>query len=199
MRRSAAERQQDILQFIQRYLQRYGYPPSVREIGAAVGLKSTASVARYLKRLEEGGLISHPPAKRRAWRVERDRGEPPVPVPLIGRITAGQPILAVENVEDTWSVTPSLFSRQPDYFLRVKGDSMIGVGIFDGDLVAVEAVNTADSGDIVIAVIGEEATVKTLDITPHGLRLLPANPRYQPIEHPYIQVIGRVIGLVRTY
>lgn len=116
MRRSAAERQQDILQFIQRYLQRYGYPPSVREIGAAVGLKSTASVARYLKRLEEGGLISHPPAKRRAWRVERDRGEPPVPVPLIGRITAGQPILAVENVEDTWSVTPSLFSRQPDYF-----------------------------------------------------------------------------------
>lgn len=199
MRRSAAERQQDILQFIQRYLQRHGYPPSVREIGAAVGLKSTASVARYLKRLEEGGQISHPPAKRRAWRVEHDRSDPPVPVPLIGRITAGQPILAMENVEDTWSVTPSLFSRQPDYFLRVKGDSMMGVGIFDGDLVAVEAVSAADSGDIVIAVIGEEATVKTLDITPHGLRLLPANPRYQPIEHPEIQVIGRVIGLVRSY
>ncbi len=190
------DRQHDIMAFIQSFIDKNGFPPSVREIGAAVGLKSTASVFRYLQALENSGKITHPPAKRRAWRVE-DRA-PAVEAPLVGRITAGQPILAVENQEERFRLSPHFFSHAPDFFLRVRGDSMIEAGIYDGDLVAVESTKTAENGQIVIALIGEESTVKYLERTGRRIRLLPANPRYEPIESPDIQVIGRVIGLVRS-
>ncbi|NMP20838.1 transcriptional repressor LexA [Sulfobacillus harzensis] len=190
------DRQSDILTFIQSFIDQNGFPPSVREIGAAVGLKSTASVFRYLKALESSGKITHPPAKRRAWRIE-DRPSA-IEAPLVGRITAGQPILAVENQEERFRLSPRLFSRVPDYFLRVRGDSMIEAGIYDGDLVAVESTDTADNGQIVIALIGEESTVKYLERRGGRIRLLPANPRYEPIIAPDIRVIGRVIGLVRS-
>lgn len=195
-RNRGAERQNHILSFIQSYSDQHGFPPSVREIGAAVGLKSTASVARYLKALEQTGRISHPPTKRRAWSIQ-DRPSS-IEAPLVGRITAGQPILAVENQEERFRLSPHFFSRVPDYFLRVTGDSMIEAGIYDGDLVAVESAETADNGDIVIALIGEESTVKYLQRNAGHIQLNPANPRYQPIISPDIRVIGRVVGLVRA-
>ncbi|MCY0879872.1 MAG: transcriptional repressor LexA [Firmicutes bacterium] len=191
-----ADRQNHILAYIQSYTDRHGYPPSVREIAAAVGLKSTASVARYLKALEQSGRLSHPPAKRRAWSVTERAGA--IEAPLVGRITAGQPILAVENQEERFRLSPHLFNRVPDYFLRVKGDSMVEAGIYDGDLVAVQSTEVAHNGEIVIALIGEESTVKYFERHPDFIRLVPANPRYQPIEGTNIRIIGRVVGLIRN-
>lgn len=189
-----------ILEYIRHYASENGYPPSVREIGAAVGLKSTASVARHLRALEASGLISHPPSKRRAWSVEGTRSaSQAIQLPLVGKITAGLPVLAVEQQEDTLSLPLSMFRRRPDFLLRVDGDSMIEAGIYSGDLVAVLATSTADSGEIVIARIGEEATVKYLERRPNTVRLLPANPQFNPIEDPEIQILGVVVGLVRSY
>jgi repressor LexA len=195
-RQRGIDRQNHILSFIKSYSEQYGFPPSVREIGAAVGLKSTASVARYLVALQNNGRLAHPATKRRAWSIQ-DR---PVSVeaPLIGRITAGQPILAQENQEERFRVSQSFFSRTPDYFLRVKGDSMIDAGIYDGDLVAVQSTNSADDGEIVIALLGEESTVKYLERKAGRVRLLPANPRYEPIVSPDIRILGRVVGLIRS-
>lgn len=195
-RERGMDRQNHILAFIQSYTDQYGFPPSVREIGVAVGLKSTASVARYLASLQESGRLTHPATKRRAWSVE---GRPvSVETPLIGRITAGAPILAQENQEERFRLSPRLFSRKPDYLLRVKGDSMIDAGIYDGDLVAVHTTDTADHGDIVIALIGDESTVKYLERRDGHIQLNPANPLYEPIIDPDIQIIGRVVGLVRS-
>lgn len=195
-RKIGFDRQNDILAFIQTYTDQHGYPPSVREIGAAVGLKSTASVARYLVALQNSGRLTHPAAKRRAWSVS-DRPAA-IDAPLIGRITAGQPILAQENQEERFRLSPRLFSRSPDYLLRVKGDSMIDAGIYEGDLVAVQVTDTANNGDIVIALIGDESTVKYLERRDGRIQLNPANPHYQPIIHPDITIIGRVVGLVRA-
>lgn len=195
-KRRGVDRQNDILSYIQSYTDQYGFPPSIREIGSAVGLKSTASVARYLTALQDSGRLVHPATKRRAWSIQ-DRPSS-VEAPLIGRITAGEPILAQENQEERFRLSPRLFSRAPDYLLRVKGDSMIEAGIYDGDLVAVQSTETADDGDIVIALIGDESTVKYLERRHGHIQLNPANPRYQPIINPDIQIIGRVVGLVRA-
>ena len=193
---SGLDRQHHILSFIESYAERHGYPPSVREIGAAVGLKSTASVARYLKILEDKGRISHPPSKRRAWSLQ-DR-QVSFEAPLVGRISAGQPILARENQVDRLRLSAQFFSRVPDYFLKVQGDSMINAGIYDGDIVAVQSTDTADNGDLVIALLGEDTTVKYFERRPNTIRLNPANPRYEPIVSPDIRVIGRVLGLIRA-
>ena len=198
MARTADDRREHIIEFIQQYLGRNGYPPSVREIGAAVGLKSTASVARHLKTLETDGVISHPPLKRRAWSLQ-GKGQEVSSVPVVGKITAGQPILATEQVEDTWQIPVGLFRLKADFLLRVVGDSMIDAGIREGDLVAVQSTSAVNDGEIVIGMIGEEATVKYLDRSGGKIRLLPANPLYSPIEDPSITVIGRVVGLIRAY
>lgn len=201
-RQSATDRQASILEYIRTYVERHGYPPSVREIGAGVGLRSTASVARYLHALEDQGYISHPPLKRRAWTVdERQSGGPgpTVEVPLVGKITAGVPILASEQIDERYRLPHSLFGGRPDFLLRVVGDSMIEAGIQEEDLVAVESTADARHGDIVIALLGEEATVKRLEKTAGRVRLMPANPRYQPIESPDITIIGRVVGLIRGF
>lgn len=198
MRKPTADHQKNIIDFIQQYLTRYGYPPSVREIGAAVGLKSTASVARYLKRLEQDGRITHPPLKRRAWSLTGQMQEVGT-VPVVGKITAGQPILATEHIEERWTLPATLFHPQADYLLRVIGDSMIDAGIREGDMVAVESTTSAKNGDIVIALIGDEATVKYIDLTHDPVRLLPANARYSPIVDSRMTVIGRVVGLIRSY
>lgn len=199
MRLTGNDRKASILEFIRSYVERHGYPPSIREIGAAVGLRSTASVARYLTALQDMGQLSHPPTKRRAWSLTRDDRERSASVPLIGRITAGVPILAVESQEDRLTLSTTLFSSPPDYLLRVQGESMIEAGIRDGDLVAVETTGTVKNGDIVIAMIGDEATVKYFERLPDAIRLNPANPRFEPITSPDIEIIGRVVGLMRSY
>ncbi len=193
------ERQQTILNYIQDFLVQNGYPPSVREIGKAVGLRSTASVARHLKALEHEGYISHPPSKRRAWTMTSAQHAPSLSLPLVGNITAGVPILATEVIEEHLNVPTSMFRVSPDFLLRVIGDSMTGAGIFDGDLVAVQNTDAAHDGDIVIALIGDEATVKYFYRDPDGVRLMPANERYQPIVSPDIQVLGKVVGLIRSF
>ncbi|OLZ09538.1 transcriptional repressor LexA [Sulfobacillus thermosulfidooxidans] len=192
------ERQQKILNYIQDFLAKNGYPPSVREIGKAVGLSSTASVARHLKALEKEGYISHPPAKRRAWTMGTGHNTRSISLPLVGNITAGVPILATEVIEEHLNFPASLFRVHPDFLLRVVGDSMIGAGIFDGDLVAVQSTSAAHDGDIVIALLGDEATVKYFYKDSHGIRLMPANERYQPIISSDVQILGKVVGLIRS-
>ncbi len=192
------ERRQQIIDYIQHHLSQNGYPPSVREIGAAVGLTSTASVARHLRRLEENGQLSHAPSKRRAWRLDVNPAEVST-LPLVGHIRAGSPVLAQEQIEDRVRLSTAFFHPAADYLLRVEGDSMIDAGIRPGDLVAVTSQADAEDGDIVIAMIGDEATVKRLEKQEERVRLLPANPAYQPIETTDVVILGRVVGLLRAY
>lgn len=192
------ERRSRILKYIRHYHQQFGYSPSVREIGAAVGLKSTATVARHLKVLESEGVLSHPLRKRRAWKVA-EMGPEPLSAPIVGKITAGLPILAQHQTEEHLTFSANLFRYTPDYFLRVVGDSMEQAGILDGDIVAVRAQTSAEDGDIVVALLGDEATVKRLERNPSRVRLIPANERYQPIEDPDMAILGRVIGVMRSY
>lgn len=192
-------RQAEILAFIEDHVDRHGYPPTVREIGQGVGLASPSTVHRHLEKLEEGGHLRRDPSKPRAMLVglqggrsaERS-GPPPMTLPLVGAVAAGAPILAEEHVQDHVAAP---FAA--DYLLRVKGDSMINAGILDGDLVAVKQQDTARDGEIVVALMGEEATVKRVYREPGGVRLEAENDAYDPIRGTDISVIGRVVGVMR--
>lgn len=200
------ERQQQILSYIQKEVQAKGYPPSVREIGEAVGLSSSSSVHAQLEKLEQLGYLRRDPTKPRAIEVLTGSSTSPdldfIPsnvlnVPIVGAVTAGMPILAEQNV-DSYFPLPKDFTRSTEVFmLRVKGDSMINAGIFDGDLVIVNREPNATDGDIVVALLGEEATVKRFYKERQQVRLQPENERYQPIIATDVKILGRVIGLVR--
>lgn len=200
-----SERQRDILKFVRDFINKKGYPPAVREIGAAVGLSSSASVHNHLRRLQEIGFIVRDEAKPRALELtsENDtwRNKEVVPVPLLGKVTAGIPILAVENVEETYPIPRDLIGCDEDVFmLSVCGDSMINAGILDHDYIIARKQNFATNGDIVVALIdGEETTVKRYYRELRRVRLQPENDKYQPIiGGDNIQVIGRVIGVFRV-
>jgi repressor LexA len=207
-------RQQEIHQFLVRYVDEHGYPPTVREIGDAVGLASPSTVHAHLANLERVGLIRRDPTKPRALElVGRPRpGAQPAPatadtdsslLPLVGRIAAGGPLLAAEDVEDRVTV-PNLVGRGADFLLRVTGDSMIDAGILDGDLVAVRRQQDARDGDIVVALVGDdesadEATVKTFRRDPDGrVRLQPENSTLEPIYADHVQILGKVVGVLRS-
>ena len=195
------DRQAAILNFIRQQINEKGYPPSVREIGQAVGLYSSSTVHGHLRRLEEKGYIRRDPTKPRAIEVISDhkpvRRKEMVNVPVVGKVTAGEPILAVENVEDNFPL-PLEFVRDEDVFmLRVRGESMVGAGIFDGDYVVVRPQKVAQNGDIVVALMGDEATVKRFYKEAGRIRLQPENPQWQPIITTEVEVLGKVIGLVR--
>lgn len=192
-------RQAEILAFIEDHVDRHGYPPTVREIGQGVGLASPSTVHRHLEKLEEGGHLRRDPSKPRAMlvglqggRASARPGPPPMTLPLVGAVAAGAPILAEEHVQDHVAAP---FAA--DYLLRVKGDSMINAGILDGDLVAVKQQDTARDGEIVVALMGEEATVKRVYREPGGVRLEAENDAYDPIRGTDISVIGRVVGVMR--
>ena len=192
-------RQAEILAFIEDHVVRHGYPPTVREIGTGVGLASPSTVHRHLEKLEAGGHLTRDPSKPRAMLVGIKGGAaqapPPAPdfmLPLVGAVAAGAPILADEHVEDHVAAP---FTA--DYLLRVKGDSMINAGILDGDLVAVKQQDTARDGQIVVALLEDEATVKRVYREPGGVRLEAENDAYEPIRSPDIRVIGRVVGVMR--
>ncbi|KKM12999.1 LexA family transcriptional regulator [Clostridiales bacterium PH28_bin88] len=194
-------RQQAILDFIKRELRVKGYPPSVREIGEAVGLSSSSTVHGHLAQLESKGYLRRDPAKPRAIEVLSGNidviAKELVPVPIVGRITAGEPILATENIDDTFPL-PFDFLRTRDVFiLSVKGDSMIQAGIMDGDFVVVRQQSFAKDGDIVVALLGEEATVKRFFKEAEHIRLQPENPDMQPIFSREVQILGKVIGVFR--
>ena len=182
-----------IVAFVQRFTQENGYPPSVREIGQAVGLRSTASVSYHLRQLQEKGLLQSPGDKGRKRTVIAAQRSGCIPV--IGIVTAGLPILAVENQEGqlAWDGDPDCFA------LRVRGQSMIGAGILDGDKVIVRPQPTADDGQIVVARIGDEATVKRLHREAGKIWLMPENDAFEPIDGSEAELIGLVKAVVREY
>jgi repressor LexA len=197
-------RQQEIWNFLVDYVDRHGYPPTVREIGEAVGLASPSTVHAHLANLERAGLLKRDPTKPRALElVGREKAEPAVAqlpkLPLLGQIAAGGPLLADQNVEDEIAVPETL---RGDFVLRVKGDSMIEAGILDGDLVVVRRAQDAKNGDIVVALAGDdesadEATVKTFYRENGRVRLQPENAALEPIYAPHVQVLGKVVGVFR--
>ncbi len=195
-------RQKQILAYIKDTLRIKGYPPSVREIGEAVGLSSSSTVHGYLSKLEEMGFIKRDPTKPRAIDVLDDvpwRQKALTAVPLVGHVTAGQPILAVENIEDTYPLPSELIGNHDDIFMLViQGNSMINAGIFDGDYVLVREQNTANNGDIIVALIDdEEATVKRFFKEKDHVRLQPENDSMSPIFSKNVSILGKVIGVFR--
>jgi repressor LexA len=194
-------RQKQILKYIKDSLRSKGYPPSVREIGEAVGLSSSSTVHSYLSKLESMGFIRRDPTKPRAIDVLEEapwRQKQITPVPLVGRVTAGEPILAVENIEETYPFPTELVGDNDTFMLAVKGTSMIDAGILDGDYVLVRSQNTARNGDIVVALIDEEeATVKRFFKEKDYIRLQPENSSMEPICSRNVSILGKVIGVFR--
>lgn len=190
-------RQQAILDVIASFTREHGYPPSVREIGERVGLSSSSTVQSHLKTLERRGFIKRDPTKPRA--LVRDQAPAPevVTLPVVGRVAAGVPITAVENVEDEFALPASFVRESNSFMLRVQGDSMIDAGILDGDLIVVRPQETAENGEIVVALIEDEATVKTFYREPGRIRLQPQNQTMEPIYAEHVQLVGRVCGVVR--
>ncbi|WP_035856044.1 transcriptional repressor LexA [Cryptosporangium arvum] len=190
---------QQILGFVRRTVPARGYPPSIREIGVAVGLSSTSSVAHHLRALETLGLISRDSRAARAVDARDARaGADTTLVPLVGAIAAGSPITADENFEEALPLPASLVGHGEFFALRVRGDSMIEAAICDGDLVVVRRQPTAETGDIVAAMLDGEATVKVLHVEDGHVRLLPKNPHYAPIDADDATILGRVVSILRS-
>jgi|LSQX01.2.fsa_nt_gb repressor LexA len=217
------EKEKQILNFLHKQVQEKGYPPSVREICKAVGFRSTSTVHRYLERLMRYGIIHKDPTKPRALKIihnpENTGGEQNINgstnaintlanfedkkvinVPIVGKVTAGMPILAVENIEDTFPVPSEFIQDSTAFMLKVQGESMINAGILDGDYVLVKQQNTAQNGDIVVALIDDEATVKTFYKEKDYFRLQPQNNYMEPIiVKDNLSILGRVIGVFRKF
>lgn len=194
-------RQRQILKYIKDMVRAKGYPPSVREIGEAVGLSSSSTVHSHLAKLEELGFIRRDPTKPRAIDVLDEapwRQTSMTPVPLVGRVTAGQPILAVENIEETYPLPTQLVGDGNVFMLTVQGESMINAGILDGDYVLVRDQDTARNGEIVVALVDdEEATVKRFFKEKDSVRLQPENSFMEPIYSRNVAILGKVIGVFR--
>jgi repressor LexA len=202
-------RQQEIWKFLTDYVDEHGYPPTVREVGEAVGLASPSTVHAHLANLERAGLIKRDPTKPRALELRRDpkpdvaRADDVHRLPLVGEIAAGGPLLAEQNVEEYMAVPEPLARGGEEFLLRVKGDSMINAGILEGDLVVVRRQQDARDGDIVVALAGadetaDEATVKRFFRENGRIRLQPENDALEPIYTDYVQVLGKVTGVFRS-
>jgi repressor LexA len=194
------DKQQEIIDFIKKEISLKGYPPSVREICSAVGLKSTSTVHGHLERLEKKGLIRRDATKPRAIEIvsEFSYHKEIVSIPIVGSVAAGKPILAIENTEDVFPLPVDFFSNNGNMFiLEVKGDSMIGCGILNGDYLIVEQQVTAENGDVVVALIEDSATVKRFYRENDYIRLQPENPEMEPIIVNECSILGKAIGLFR--
>jgi repressor LexA len=194
------KRQQEIFDFIKRYGAEHGYPPTVRDIGKAIGLTSSSTVHAHLANLEKVGLLRRDPTKPRALEVLVDKAKEaviPRGLPLVGQVAAGSPVLAEENIEEYVSVPDLAGGDEGEFVLLVKGDSMIDAGIFDGDYVIVRREETAEDGQIVVALVGEEATVKRFFKEADHIRLQPENPTLEPIRSRDVRILGRVVGVCR--
>ncbi|HEX9968046.1 MAG TPA: transcriptional repressor LexA [Solirubrobacterales bacterium] len=196
------KRQKEIFDYIRRYAAKTGYPPTVREIGKAVGLHSSSTVHAHLANLEKIGLLRRDPTKPRAIELLFDRAKktirPGSGLPLVGQVAAGAPILAEENIEEYIEVPDVVGGEEGDYVLRVRGESMIEAGIFEGDYVIVRPADTAADGEIVVALIGDEATVKRYFRESDHIRLQPENETMEPIRTTDVKILGRVVGLLRS-
>jgi repressor LexA len=193
------KRQSEIFEFIKGHLDSTGYPPTVREIGKAMGLHSPSTVHAHLAKLERSGVLRRDPSKPRAIELLVGRAKRVMrpSIPLVGQVAAGSPILAEENIEDQLEVPAVIGADDGDYALRVRGDSMRDAGILEGDFVVVHPTDDADNGQIVVALLGDEATVKRYFLEGDEVRLQPENPSYEPIRTRDAQVLGRVIGVFR--
>jgi repressor LexA len=194
------KRQKEIFEFIRSYASKHGYPPTVREIGKAVGLTSSSTVHAHLANLEKIGLLKRDPTKPRAIELLLDKARKAMRgpgLPLVGQVAAGQPILAEENIEEYVEVPEAIGGDDSDYVLRVQGDSMRDAGILEGDYVVVKSSEDATNGEIVVALLGEEATVKRFYREKDRVRLQPANKAYKPIRTREAQLLGRVVGVFR--
>jgi repressor LexA len=204
------KRQQEIFDFIKRYSANHGYPPTVRDIGKAVGLASSSTVHAHLANLEKVGLLRRDPSKPRAIEL-LDRATAPVVsaveamksavtpsgIPVLGRVAAGEPLLAEENIEDYVHIPEIAGGEDGEYLLRVRGESMKNAGILPDDWVVVRRQDTAEDGEIVVALVGEEATVKRFFREADHVRLQPENETMEPIRSREVRVLGRVVGVLR--
>ena len=194
-------KEQMVLEYIVEFSKEVGYPPSVREICKAVGFKSTCSAHQYIKKLTTKGYLEKSDLKMRALKIVQDEKQNVVSLPVIGKVAAGEPILATENIEEYFSIGESFFSKESlknnNFILRVQGDSMINVGINNDDLIIVSKAVSAKNGEIVVAMIEDEATVKTYYKEKDYIRLQPENDTLEPIITKDAQIIGKVVGLFR--
>lgn len=200
---SLTDKQVEILEYIKKNILEKGFPPSVRDIGEAVGLKSTSSVHSQLNNLEKKGYIRRDNFKSRSIEITDEsftltRREV-VNVPLIGTVTAGQPILAVENITDYFPIPVELMPNEPAFMLKVKGDSMINAGILNGDEIIVQQQKTAQNGDYVVALIDDSVTVKTFYKEDGHIRLQPENDTMAPMIFDNVEILGKVIGVFRMF
>ncbi len=199
-----SEKQIRILNFIKNEIQTKGYPPAVREICKAVNLRSTSTVHGHLSKLEDKGYIRKDPTKPRAIEILDKDNEGILPrkeivdVPIVGKVTAGQPVLAVENIEDTFPVPVNFVENTSAFMLSVEGESMIEAGILDGDYVLVKQQNVASNGDIVVALLEDEATVKRFYKEKNYIRLQPENQSMDPIISTDVKILGKVVGVFRS-
>ena len=202
MEKELSQRQRQILEYIVQHTEAHGYPPTVREIGEAVDLSSSSSVHAHLRALEQCGLICRDAVLTRAIRVTAGSLDSYKPktvlnLPVLGRVAAGSPMLADENIEESFPVPREFLAGGDGFMLRVEGESMIEDGIMDGDFVIVRRQNVADNGDTVVAMVEDEATVKRFYKESGRIRLQPANPTMAPMYFDNTEVIGKVVGLVR--
>ena len=196
------KRQKEIFDFIRRYAAKTGYPPTVREIGKAVGLHSSSTVHAHLANLEKIGLLRRDPSKPRAIELLFDRAKKTIlpgenGIPLVGSVAAGEPIVAEENIEEYIEIPDVIGGEDGDYILQIRGESMKNAGILGGDYVVVRPSDDAVDGEIVVALIGEDATVKRIFQEEDHIRLQPENEAMEPIRTPDASVLGRVIGVLR--
>jgi repressor LexA len=208
MLENISSRQEKILKFINKKIKESGYPPSVREIAKAVNLSSSATVHSHLKKLEEKGYLKRNPSKPRAISLLSRKGDGSVDtginnlvyVPVVGRIAAGQPILAEENIDDYFPLTPDFVKGKKEVFiLHVRGDSMVNAGILDRDFIVVRKQDTAINGEIIVALLEDEATVKRFFKTNKKIKLMPENDHMEPIVVKDVRILGKVIGVIRKY
>ena len=198
-RRPHGDTQQRILDYIENYIEVNGYPPSVREIGQAVDLKSTSTVHGHLNRLEKKGLLHREAMKPRTIDITREDKPQMLKLPILGKVAAGVPILAEENAEGYVQLPDVIVGRGEHFILEIRGESMISAGIMNGDFVVVKRQQTAQNGDIVIAMIDDEATCKRYFKEPDRIRLQPENPRMQPFYARSVTIVGKVTAVYRTY
>jgi len=198
-RRPHGDTQQRILDYIENYIEVNGYPPSVREIGQAVDLKSTSTVHGHLNRLEKKGLLHREAMKPRTIDITREDKPQIVKIPILGKVAAGIPILAEENAEGYQQLPDTLVGRGDHFILEIRGESMITAGIMNGDFVVVRRQHTAQNGDIIIAMIDDEATCKRYFKEPDRIRLQPENPRMRPMYVRAVDIQGKVVAVFRKY
>ena len=200
MGKGLTRRQQEILTFIQRHTDAHGYPPSVREIGQALGLTSSSTVHSHLSALEKKGYLRRDPSKPRALEILKDERDVPakkvIQLPVVGQITAGVPILAQQNIEDYFPLPQEFVRSEECFILKVRGDSMVDAGIFDGDMLVVRRQQTAKDRDIVVARMEDEATVKRFFREDGYIRLQPENPRMEPIITRDVAIEGVALAVI---